>query len=371
MIKRNSIQVVILVAVLLLTEFIGHGSSGDLKNKGSAKNIILFIGDGMGVAQIYAGMTKSDHPFYLERFPYSGFSKTYSADNYITDSAAGGTAIACGIKTNNGMIGVKPDSTIVSSILELAHKNGFSTGVVSTSAVTHATPASFVAHNAGRGNYEDIAKDFLKGSVDLFIGGGENHFRYRKDSTDLTLKLREQGFDVVYTLEDLKKSGSNKLAGLLSREHMPTVTAGRDGALADMTGKAIETLSKNKNGFFLMVEGSMIDWGCHEQNIDYAVSEMIDLDKAIGVAFNYALKDENTVVVVTADHETGGLTLNGGSMTGHALDAKFSGGDHTAVMVPVFSFGPGAEKFSGIHENTFFLGEFLNFLNIIVSETNR
>jgi alkaline phosphatase len=364
MIKKKIFQVVLLVAVLLLTGCEWREGTDKTRHKNSAKNIILFIGDGMGVAEIYAGMTKSDHPFWLEKFPYSGFAKTYSADNYITDSAAGGTAIACGTKTNNGMIGVKPDSTLASSIMELAHKNGLATGIVSTSAITHATPASFVAHNAGRGNYEEIAKDFLKGTVDVFIGGGESHFRSRKDSVDLTVNLKEQGFDVVYTIDEMKNSESGKLAALLAKEHMPSVSEGRTGTLADMTARAIRTLSKNEKGFILMVEGSMIDWGGHEQNIDYIVSEMTDLDMAIGVALNYASGTGNTLIVVTADHETGGLALTGGSLADHTLEAKFSGGDHTAVMVPVFSYGPGADKFSGIHENTFFLGEFLNLLNI-------
>lgn len=364
MIKNLSIKSAILLTIILLTGCVWYGGKEKSKNNRSVKNIILFIGDGMGTAQIYAGMTKCDNPFSLEKFPCSGFSKTYSADNYITDSGAGGTALACGTKTNNGMIGVKPDSTVVISIMELAHKKGLATGVVSTSAITHATPASFVAHNADRDNYEEIAKDFLNGTVDVFIGGGENHFRLRKDSSDLTLKLKEQGFDVVYTLDELKKSQSKRLAGLLAKEHMPTVDEGRGGALAEMTGKAIETLSKNDNGFVLMVEGSMIDWGGHEQNIDYIVSEMIDLDKAVGVALNWAANDRNTLIVVTADHETGGLAINGGSLSGHSVEANFSGGYHTAVMVPVFSYGPGAEKFSGIHENTFFMGEFLSLLNI-------
>ena len=127
------------------------------------KNIILFIGDGMGTAHVYAAMTASDKPLTLESFPYTGLSKTYSSDSYVTDSGAGGTAIACGIKTRNGMIGVGPDSAAVTSITELAYKSGLATGVLSTSSVTHATPASFVAHNSGRGNYEDIAKDFLFG----------------------------------------------------------------------------------------------------------------------------------------------------------------------------------------------------------------
>ncbi|MBI5009703.1 MAG: alkaline phosphatase, partial [Bacteroidia bacterium] len=249
-----------------------------------AKNIILFIGDGMGVPHLYAGMTKNGQTFNLEEFPYSGLCKTYSTDNYITDSGAGGTAIASGQKTNNGMIGVKPDGTPVSSITEVAHNYGLATGVVSTSAITHATPASFVAHNAGRGNYEEIANDFLNGTIDVFIGGGEDHFRKRKDGLDLTVKLKEQGFDVVYNMEDLKKSQSSKLAGLLAKEHMQKASEGRQGMLSDMTKKAIETLGKNKKGFVLVVEASMIDWGSHENNLDYIVEEVIDMDQAIGTA---------------------------------------------------------------------------------------
>ena len=327
-------------------------------------NIILFIGDGMGVAHLYAGMTVSKQPSNLEKFPYSGLSKTYSYDNYITDSGAGGTAIASGVKTNNGMIGVTPDSVAVASILEIAHNNGLSTGVVSTSSVTHATPASFVAHNADRDNYEEIAEDFLKGTVDLFIGGGEDHFRKRKDGRDLTVDLKGEGFDVVYTIDDLKKSNSVKISGLLAKVHMPKASEGRTGMLEEMTKKAIETLSRDKDGFFLMVEGSMIDYGSHENNTEYTVNEVIDFDKAIGIALQYADIDNETLVVVTADHETGGLTLTGGNLKEHKIEANFSTKDHTSVMVPIFSIGPGAERFSGIHENTFFLNEFLSLLKI-------
>lgn len=329
-----------------------------------AKNIILFIGDGMGVPHLYAGMTKNGQPFNLEKFPYSGLCKTYSADNYITDSGAGGTAIASGQKTNNGMIGVKPDGTPVSSITEIAHNNGLATGIVSTSAITHATPASFVAHNAGRGNYEEIAADFLKGTIDVFIGGGEDHFRKREDGVDLTVKLKEQGFDVVYNIDDLKKSQSLKLAGLLAKEHMQKASEGRQGMLSDMTKKAIETLVKNKKGFVLVVEASMIDWGSHENNLDFIVEEVIDMDQAIGTALEFAKQDGKTLVVVTADHETGGLVLTGGDVNNRHVEAKFAGKDHSAVMVPVFSFGPGAERFSGIHDNTFFFAEFVKALRL-------
>jgi len=329
------------------------------------RNIIFFIGDGMGTAQVYGAMSVSDEPLVLESFPFSGFSNTSSSNNYVTDSGAGGTALASGTRTKNGMIGTAPDSTALTSITEIVRRNGLASGVVSTSSVTHATPASFVAHNVSRNNYEEIAADFLKGTADVFIGGGEDNFTKREDGKDLTLTLKEQGYDVVYTLEDLKKSTSPKIAGLLAKGHMPKASEGRMGTLAAITAKAIETLSRDNDGFFLMVEGSMIDWGGHDKDFDYITSEVIDMDKAIAVAKEFAEKDGKTLIVVTADHETGGLTLTGGDLNNRTVKSNFiQSGSHTGVMVPVFSFGPGAESFSGIHDNTFFFGRFLELLNL-------
>jgi alkaline phosphatase len=363
-IRTRSITVLMILAIALLAGCSGNKLKSPEQTP-EVKNIIFFIGDGMGTAQVYGAMTISEEPLVIESFPYTGFSNTFSSDNYVTDSGAGGTALSSGAKTRNGMIGTAPDSTALTSITEIAKKNGLATGVVSTSSVTHATPASFVAHNSGRGNYEEIAADFIKGTVDVFIGGGEDHFRDREDGRDLTVTLREQGYDVVYTLDDLNKSTSSKIAGLLSKEHMPKVSEGRDGMLAAMTKKAIETLSQDKDGFFLMVEGSMIDWGGHAKDFDYIVSEVIDIDQAIGVAKEFADKDGKTLIVVTADHETGGLTLTGGNMDEKKVKSNFiESGNHTAVMVPVFSYGPGAESFSGIHDNTFFFGRFLELLKL-------
>jgi len=362
--RKFTSRAVFFILVFIISGFGMQNASAPKNRDGKVRNIILFIGDGMGVAHLYAGMTASEQPFFLEKFPYAGYCKTYSSDNYITDSAAGGTAIAAGTKTRNGMIGMGPDSVIVMSIMEIAHKNGFATGLVSTKAITDATPASFVSHNSGRGNYEDIAKDFLNGTIDLFVGGGSDHFRKRADSTDLTIRLREMGYDIVFTLDEMDKSNSLKIAGLLAGVNMPRVLDGRVGSLEQITRKAIATLSKNKKGFVLMVEGGMIDSGGHGKNIDFVVSEMIDLDKAIGVALDYAEKNGETLIVTTADHETGGLTLLSGNLTEHKVTANFSTTNHTGVMVPIFSYGPGAERFSGIHDNTFFLDEFLRSLKI-------
>jgi alkaline phosphatase len=359
----------LLAITLSLIVIIVSGGSGSVSDKTEkAKklplNIIIFIGDGMGPAQLSAGIAVSDHTLFVENFPFSGFCKTSSSNNYITDSAAAGTAIASGTKTKNGMIGMGPDSTSVKSIMEVAHSNGLATGLVSTSSITHATPASFVAHNAGRGNYEDIAKDFMTGTIDVFIGGGMNHFRYRKDSVDLTLDLKKQGYDVVYNIEDMQKSASARIAGLLAKEHMERALDGRAGKLAKMTEKAIQSLSKNKKGFILMVEGSEIDFAGHAKDIIGITSEVLDMDEAVGTAYKFAKENGNTLIIVTADHETGGLTLPGGNLGEHKIISNFGGAGHTAVIVPVFSYGPGAERFSGIHENTFFFNEFTDLLKL-------
>jgi alkaline phosphatase len=359
----------LLIITLLSSVIIISGSSGKIsapagKIATRPVNIILFIGDGMGPAQLTAGITVCDHTLVIEYFPYSGFCKTSSYDKYVTDSAAAGTAIASGTKTKNGMIGMGPDSISVKSIMEVAHNNGLATGLVSTSSITHATPASFVAHNSGRGNYEDIAKDFLNGTIDVFIGGGIDHFRNRKDGVDLTAKLKDQGYNVAFTIDELQKANSAKVAGLLSKEHMEKPIDGRAGKLAIMTEKAIESLRKNKKGFVLMVEGSQIDFAGHGKDIDWLVSEVLDMDAAVGKAYEFAKENGNTLIVVTADHETGGLTLPGGDIKEHKVNSNFASGSHTAVIVPVLSYGPGAERFSGIHENTFFYNEFIDLLKL-------
>ncbi len=361
---KSIIKNQILLMILLLTGISLTRCDSNAVPPEEPQNIILLIGDGMGDALVYAAMSVSQQPLFMEQFPYSGFSITYSANNYVTDSGAGGTAISCGIKTNNYMIGMTPDTTVAPSIIDVVHKHGMATGVVSTSSVTHATPASFVAHNENRNNYEAIAADYLKGTIDVFIGGGEDHFRNREDGKDLTVNLKEQGFDVVYTLDELNASNSQKIAGLLAKEHMPTMLEGRDGALEAMTEKAIETLSKDKDGFFLMVEGSQIDWGAHANNVDYTISETTDFDNAVGVALEFAKADKRTLVVVTSDHETGGLTIPQGNRKEKTITVKFSSPDHTAEMVPIFSFGPGAEQFSGINQNTFFFDRFQQLLKI-------
>ena len=315
------------------------------------RNVIVMIGDGMGVAEVFAGITANGGHLFLDNFKHIGFSKTQSSDNYITDSAAGGTALSSGQKTYNGAIGVNTDTVAIKTILEMAEVKQMATGLVSTSAITHATPASFIAHQGSRGSYEDIAADFLKSDIDVFIGGGYNHFAKRADKRDLTLELKKKGYQVLRNMDDIVKVKSGKLVGLTADEHND-VFPNRKMDLPLSTETALNILDQNKNGFFIMVEGSQIDWGGHANNTIYVVNEMLDFDRAIGKALEFAAKDGETLIIVTADHETGGMAIVNGNMNSGMVKAAFTTGDHTAIMVPVFAYGPGAEDFTGIMDNT-------------------
>lgn len=310
------------------------------------------IGDGMGIPDVYAAMTVSDKPLNIERCNIIGLQKTFSSDNYITDSAAAGTALATGNKTKNGAIGMDSQGNRLKSILEIAEEHGRATGLVSTSSITHATPASFIAHQSSRSSYEDIAMDFLKTDIDVFIGGGFDHFARRGDKLNLIDSLKFRGYDVDTSMSMVIKSTSRKLAGLTAPVQNPYRLKGRGDMLPASSAKAIEILSKNKKGFFLMIEGSQIDWAGHANAADTLIDETLDFDKAIGVVLDFAKNDGHTLVVITADHETGGVTIVGGDRATHMVKLNFSTTDHTAVMVPVYAFGPGAGKFSGIYDNT-------------------
>lgn len=346
-----------ITTVLVIVSFVFSSYSVDVNSADSpsarVRNVILLIGDGMGIAQVSGAMTVSGYKLNMTRTKHIGFLKTQSYDNYVTDSAASGTAIASGKKTRNGMIGMDPDSNKVDLITELVRDQlKMSYGVVSTSAVTHATPAAFVAHNVTRNDYEGIALDFVRNQPDVFIGGGKSHFANRRDQRDLTKVLERKGYQVVYTMDELQDAESDKLAGLLADVHLPRFSEGREYMLAEATFKAIRLLERNRRGFFLMVEASQIDWGGHDNDAQYVLEETFDLDLAVGVALQYAAEDPNTLVIVTADHETGGFTIPGGNLEEKSVLGKFSTTTHTGVIVPVFAFGAGADEFTGFYDNT-------------------
>jgi len=329
-----------------------------LHSNKNPRNIILLIGDGMGLAQSYAAFTANKGNLSMYEFPVTGFSKTGSSDNYITDSAAGGTAIACGIKTLNGAIGVDRDGTSVKSILEYAEDNGMATGLVATYEITNATPASFIAHQLKRSMETEIAADFLKTDIDVIIGGGSQYFEPHYKT------LSDNGYQIKTTLEEAQKVTSGKLAAFLSEKHLPPMLKDRGEMLPKSVDIALNILNKNRKGFFIMIEGSQIDGQCHSNNMEGEIAEAVDFDAAVKNALDFAVKDGNTLVIVTADHETGGLTLTGGSIEKGEVKGAFSTKGHTSVMVPVFAFGPGAINFTGVYENTAIFNKMKSLLKL-------
>jgi len=319
------------------------------------KNIILMIGDGMGLTQITAGMYINGNKLNLEKFQIIGLHKSYSSSDLVTDSAAGATAFASGVKTYNGAIGVNPDTVAVQTILEQAEENGLATGLVATSTIVHATPAAFIAHQKLRSMYEEIADDFLKTDIDFFVGGGLKYFTQRKDGRNLVNELEAKG----YFVSDSAKMDFNSVPvqfdknfAYFTSEDSPLRYSEGRRYLVKASEMACTFLdSRSEKGFFLMIEGSQIDWGGHRNDSDYIISEMIEFDNAVGKVLDFAKKDGHTLVIVTADHETGGYAINPGSKM-DSIVPGFTTGHHTATLIPVFAFGPGAELFEGFYENT-------------------
>lgn len=344
-----------LLVVLIISCFAWLGHRKANPEPPVVKNIILLIGDGMGLTQISANLY-NEKKSVLEQFPVIGFQKTYSADNLVTDSAASATAIACGKKTNNNVIGLDANGEPCKTILEEAEDKGLATGMVVTSSIVHATPASFVAHEKSRNFYENIAADIVESDIDMFIGGGKQFFDRRdNDNRDLRDELMKKGVVVYdYFRNNIFKVSPDpeKRFAFFTADNQPLPAfQGRD-FLPTATRISLEYLSnRSEKGFFLMVEGSQIDWSCHANQDIPLLNELEDFDQAIQQALDFAKKNTNTLVIVTADHETGGLAINPGSQM-KKLKLKFTTNGHTAAMVPVFAYGPRADLFYGIYENT-------------------
>ena len=315
------------------------------------KNIILMIGDGMGLSQVSAAIYYKNGKPNFERFSTIGLSKTSSASDLITDSAAGATVFSTGVKTYNGAIGVNQDTLAVPTIVEQLSTRGLATGIVATSSIQHATPASFYAHVKSRRMYEEITEFAPNSGVNFFAGGGLKFFNQRKDGKDLLTEMEGKGYKVTTDQLPQQPSESNELI-LLAEDGMPKMSQGRGDFLPNATKLALEKLSKNEKGFFLMVEGSQIDWGGHDNDADYLIEALLDFDKTLGVALDFAKQNGETLVIVTADHETGGFTLASDGSDYNKIKPTFSTTGHSGTMVPVFAEGPGAFLFNGIYEST-------------------
>lgn len=333
----------------------GISANSDNNNSAPPKNIILLIGDGMGFSQV----TAAEYEFgklMMTSLPYHGMTSTYASNAKVTDSASSATAFATGYKTNNGMLGQLPDGTPVRSIAQYANELGKTTALMATSQITHATPAAFAIHHGLRGEEFIIAEKFADSGIDMILGAGWNWFLpeseggEREDERNLIAEMEEQGYVYISRDDELERmQGENKIVVFLEGGSMPQAPE-RGDRMVNLTKAALAELSQQENGFFLMIEGSQIDWAGHDNDENWLLAEMADFDAVIAGVFDFAKQDGSTLVVVTADHETGGLTMP--SAEGGEMRHMFSTGGHTAQHVPVFSFGPHAEKFKGRYDNT-------------------
>ncbi len=347
--KTLSYKLLVCLHFIFITVFLNSCRASN--NEPEVRNIILMIGDGMGLNQVYGAYTASKGELNIFQFPVTGILLTYSEDNYITDSAAGATAFACGEKTNNGSVGVDKNGVPLKNIFEYAAEKNVATGIVVTCEYTHATPAAFFAHVKSRKSEKEIAYALSKTETNLVIAGGRKYLSDTLNGEIIENTLKKRGFQIKKQLNELNDQVKKQIC-LISESHLPPYALGRGNFLPDATEKAINILSQNSHGFILMVEGSQIDWGGHDNSINYVISETLDFDRAVGKALEFAKKDGHTLVIVIADHETGGLTLTGGDINSGKIISHFSTTDHTASPIVMFAFGPKSELFTGIHQNT-------------------
>jgi len=360
-----------LAARLLLISLLAGctASASPLARSPAPRNVILFIGDGVGAAYWTAARLAAGQ-LAIEEFPVAGLTDTRSSDSDIADSAAGATVYSAGVRTYNGAIGVgarcealyaadpaRYDADPAScdpleSIFDLAGQAGMATGLVATSSVTHATPASFGARVPYRGMEAAIATQLAEGPVDVLLGGGRGFFdgSLRRDSVDLFTALCREATCLRTTAElDDYRPDDRRLIGLFAADEMAPAALRRP-TLPAMTRVALDRLSRDPDGFVLMVEGSQPDWRGHDNTLlGPVVAEMLDFDAAIRVALDFAQDDGNTLIVVVSDHETGGLSLNSGP--DGEIVAAWTTGSHTGEMTPHFALGPGAEAYGGLRDN--------------------
>jgi alkaline phosphatase len=327
----------------------------------SPKNVILLIGDGMGVGHVTLArlaVQAETKTLNIDSIRTAGLVKTHSANSVVTDSAGAGTALATGWKTNNGMISTLPDGTAVLSILEAAQGLQKSSGLVTTVTITDATPAVFAAHEAARADQDQIAGQLLAHRVNVLFGGGREYFipktqtgSKRKDESDLLAQAKQAGYAVMQTREELMAQAKGNMLGLFALDEMTTEAP--EPTLKELTDDAIRRLSGNKHGFFLMVEGGEIDHKAHSNDAPGVIKQVRDFDAAVGTALAYARTHKDTLIIVTADHETGGLAVMppaSADNSGWAVAWTTKG--HSGNSVGLWAEGPGSSEFGGVMDNT-------------------
>jgi len=357
-------------------------------------NVILFVGDGTGLAQLAAARIAAAGPdgrLAVDQLEHIAVVTTHSASGLTTDSAAGSTAWATGRKTNNGYLAVTPDRQSLKTILEYARDAGFGTGLVTTTTLTHATPAAFAAHIHDRGAQGRIARQMLATRPNVMLGGGRAFWipkgqpgSKRKDLLDLREDARQAGYQVVESrgqLRQLDPAKSRYVLGLFARDQM-TYTYDWEPFLAEMAGFAIDVLEGFEKDFFLLVEGGRVDHACHDNDATRAVWEALALDQAIARGIDFARRSPDTLILFVADHETGGMSVGNKFYKGfpdlprtgpfpdrrvdlgQVLRIGWTTGGHTAIPVIAAAAGPGAQEIRGVLDNTDLFAIMMNTLGL-------
>ncbi len=347
-----------------------------IKNK--PKNIILLISDGMSLTQVSTYRLLKGGPnerIAVDKFPVSGIVLTHSENAIVTDSASSATAFSTGRKTNNGALGLDEDNKILENFTEIIDRYGYVSSLISTSEITHATPAAYASHVDLRWKTDEISLQMMESNVMTILGGGRHFFLPEdlggKRSDGLNLLEKMESSRMVMTekkeLDSFDHSDLGKVVGLFADEALRDKEKPENHVFepssSEMLNFAINRSEKfNENGckgFFIMLEGSQVDWAGHANDLNYLKREMQDFDEAVELALDYATQNQDTLVIATADHETGGLLIESSSPTDYtAPEVKFSFntgigyGSHTGVPVPVYAYGPGSENFTGTLDNT-------------------
>lgn len=316
------------------------------------KNVILMIGDGMSLMHVYTAWAANRGKLWLENAQATGLSKTWAVKKLVTDSGSGGTSLATGVKTVYHAVGVDPEGKPLTSLVDVAKELGKDAGMAVTCRLWDATPCDFCCHNIDRDKEEELVGDYPTSGVDFVFGGGAQKFTNRKDGRDIFKELQKKGYHVSRTLDDFFAYDKNSRIFAVPYDKDTPLPDERGDLLARVSMKGISLMNQNKNGFFMMIEGSQLDDYGHFNQLDLLMKETLDFDQTVGEVMKWAAKDGETLVVVTADHETGGLTLVNGNKDEGRVECCFSTKDHSGAMVPVYAFGPGAENFTGIFENT-------------------
>ena len=332
-----------------------------------AKNIILFIGDGMGPNQVSLARLSiggSEHRLSFENFPITGIVYNHSAGSLYTDSAASATTLSTGVRTNNGFLSLDPENKFLPTISELLDTKGYLSGLVATSSVTHATPAAFYAHVNDRDKAKEIAQMLVESNIAIALGGGTEFFNLSELQDSLHAIFDKDSLDPTVLSSYSRVLGLFAEDGLDRRLAPPTQLQMTEAALNFLTQKAREC-----PGFFLMSEGSQIDWAGHSNNVNYMLAEFIDFDASVQAAVNFAQQDKNTLVLVTADHATGGLVLHEPKRS--KIRAQWTTKSHDLSSINIYAYGPGSELFSGVMDNTEIFDRMLQALDYENLESNN